>query len=243
MDLNGCPRCGADWLGGEKCRSCGFVPIGAGLKPSKKRKRRRRRWVEPGGSQGLLLLLLMGGLGAGGYLYKPWQNDWSLVRDLLGVGSPHPLTGDWEIVKSVTVQNGQATLVSQNNVQRGSLSFDAKSAMSMTLASSSHKIQAGGTYRLQGKKLYVSNLKAKTAGDTALPDHLLGDVAWQGADSFVVTFVGNDALFVRRKTNKNPLVAMIRLGVEPKGAEMPGELRGMVAQVKSSSQLPDGEDQ
>jgi len=235
MDLERCPRCGVAWSGGEKCRKCGFVPIGAGLqKPPKKKKRRHGKYVEPGSARGLLATILLGAIGYGAYAYQPWQDDWEMVRGWFGQGRHHSVVGDWEILKTVTLKKDKAVL-SDYDRDKGKLSFSKGGKLTIDLMHGDDQTEGTGSYLVNGLDVVVSKLTASEAAAGALPPTLKLNLSWNGPDSIVATCNGSEAIFLRRMRFGASLVGFERMGVTAIKNSASGELRGIIGNVKEPS--------
>lgn len=234
MDLERCPKCGQGWSrGAEKCRNCGFVPIGAGLdKMPKKKKRRAGRYVEPGSARGLLLFTLVAGLGYGCFMYQPWQDDWELVRSWFGQGRHHSVVGEWEIVKTVAIAKSDAVIAGKR-VNRGEVKFSPEGKVDMTLHKGKAESSASGKYLVAGTLLAMNDLTSTSGGAGSLPKSLKISLSWTGPDSVIATTPG-EAIYMRRKPKASSLARLMEMGIKPNKAEVPGQMRGVIATMQSN---------
>jgi hypothetical protein len=225
MDLDRCPRCGNAWKGGEKCRTCGFVPIGAGLaKLPKKKRKRHGRYVEPGSSRGFLSVVLLGVVGWGLAKYQPWTDDWELIRSLLGQGRHHSLVGEWDIVKTLSLSPKKAVI----SADKGLLKFNPDGKVAFNLHRGDDETSASGTYAVLGEAVAVTDIRNGVSEAGALPPGLNLRLAWTGPDSLVASCAGSEALYLRRHRIGH-LAEMLRLGLKPGQDATPGKMRGVVA--------------
>jgi hypothetical protein len=242
MDLDRCPRCGSKWMGGEFCPNCKFVPIGAGLKNSKKKKKKVRRYVEPGSSRGLLTVIFLGLVGYGCFKYQPWKDDWEMVRAVFGQGRHHSLVGEWEVVKTVAAKNQQG-MVARDNVEKGIVKFSDKGGVKMDLMHPQSETLASGMYKVDGTKVAMRDLR--TTGDSSdpIPTVINMNLAWTGKDN-VIAMDKTEAIYLRRHKSGNPLTTFMQMGlrkdVKPDSGQIPGEMRGVIGNLKRSMQ--DNED-
>jgi len=235
MDLERCPKCGSDWQGGDICRKCRFVPIGAGLdKLPKKKKRKARRYVEPGSSRGLLLTLFLGLSAYGTYAYQPWKDDWELVRAMFGQGRHHSLDGEWEIVRTLVVGKASKPVLANLRVSKGALGFSKKGTVKWTLERGTAKTVGLGNFAVAGRDVAITGLKVSPALAGTLPSAVKLSLAWMGPDSLVATTGGGEAIYLRRRKKSNGLVRMMRMGVKPSEVEIPGQMRGVVATMQGN---------
>lgn len=227
MDLVTCPKCGNDWQGGEKCLKCGFVPIGAGLDKMKKKKRKRRaRYVEPGSWRGFLTTGTFVGIGVFCFAYKPWQDDWEMMRALFGQGRHHSVVGEWEIVKTVALDKQKAILAS-NQVRKGTLSFSEKGQVKMSFQSAAAKTSAQGDYHVSGVQVALNKISTSETGAGQLPTSMTMQLAWTGPDTVVAACNGAEALYLRRRNKGNSLVKMIHMGIKPGSEDVPAGIQDM----------------
>ncbi len=238
MDLDRCPKCGSKWTGGEFCSNCRWVPIGSGIHQGKKKKKKKAKYVEPGSSRGLLTFLLIGLLAYGGYAFKPWKDDWEMVRTWFGKGRHHSLVGEWEVVKTISM-NPQEGLVSRNKVQKGSFRFTDRGNVTMDLVQSDSETTATGSYRVDGTTVAMQDLRS--TGDSAdqMPSNMTLKLAWTGSDD-VVAVDKVEAIFLRKRKMKNPLTTFMQVGLKGEensgGGQIPGVMRGPIGDIKRSIQ-------
>lgn len=243
MDLDRCPKCGVAWAGGDKCRKCGFVPIGAGLdKLPKKKKRRARRYVEPGSSGPFLSFVFLVLAGYGTIQFRPWEDDWEKVRALFGQGRRHSIVGKWQVVKSVQVKKSKENLVAGRRVQRGRLVFSKSGAVEMSLENGKGKVEAAGQYLVSGQLLAINRVVMGADSTSPLPDRFKLQLAWTGPDA-VVASTGNEAIYLQRITDKNPVHNLIALDAKVSKDQVPGQMRGVIAGLQNSVNEASGSDQ
>jgi len=125
MDFGRCPMCGVEWLSGaERCSECSFAPVGNGRDKLPKRSSRKRPFETPGSLQQAVrlgLAIVVSGYAA---VERPWQGGWSGLKTAFVHSGSHTIRGEWEIVKSVRLKDGQKAVLSQARVVKGSLSFE-----------------------------------------------------------------------------------------------------------------------
>ncbi|MGV3615407.1 MAG: hypothetical protein ACO1SV_08760 [Fimbriimonas sp.] len=242
MDLDRCPKCGAAWQGGDACRNCRFVPIGAGLdKLPKKKKRKARRYVEPGSSQGLLLTIFVGVIAFGSYRYQPWKDDWEMMRALVGQGRRHSVVGEWEVVKTMTVKKSGDRLIGNQPIQKGTLAFSKKGTVSLTLVRGKAKSVGAGKYAVTGQLVAMNDIKVTASAAGPLPGKMNLRLAWTGPDTLVAAN-GSEAIYLRRLRQANPIAKLMQMGLKPGNAEAPGAMRGVIATMqKNLDQAEPGE--
>lgn len=234
MDLERCPKCGDAWMGGEKCRKCGFVPIGAGLdKLPKKKKKRARRYVEPGSARGLLTFAVLGLGGYACFAYQPWRDDWELVRALFGQGRHHSVEGDWEIVKTLEFKKGKSVIAS-TKPSKGTLKFTKDGSVKIDLQRGQRKTAGQGKYLVAGHLLAMNGLKASASEVGPLPTSLKMNLAWTGPNTLVASCNGAEAIYLRRHSKGNPLVRLMQMGLKPQKGEVPGQMRGVIATMQNN---------
>ena len=234
MDLDRCPKCGAAWQGGDICRNCRFVPIGAGLdKLPKKKKKKARRYVEPGSAQPMLITLFLGLVGFGAYRYQPWTDDWELVRSLMGQGRRHSVVGEWEVVKSITVKKTPGRLIGGRPVQRGTFDFSKAGIVKVNLYRGEAKSFGVGKYAVAGQLVALNGIKTSETGAGTLPGSVNLKLAWTGPDSVVATD-GNEAIYLRRKPQGSPIAKLVKMGLKPGNTEVPGAMRGVIATMEKN---------
>lgn len=217
MDLERCPKCGVAWSGGDKCRQCGFVPVGAGIDFKKKKKRRMRRYVEPGSWGGFLGYASVGGLLYFGVAYKPWTDDWEFFRALLGQGRHHSVVGEWEIVKAITLDKSAKTVMA-GNVNKGLFKFTNNGLVDIDLHHGEQQTAAKGRYEVKGQMVSMLGIATSESGAGTLPPKFNLQLAWTGPDTVVASCNGSEALYMRRHDGKNGLANLIHLGL--KGGDM-----------------------
>jgi len=201
MDLGTCPKCATNWIDGdERCRACGYTAIGAGLSRLPKRKKKKvKAYVEPGGSMPMLSFTLVISLLWGGYYYKPWSEDWDLVRSLFGAGRHHSLKGEWELTETVRAQGLQRNLFTQQQIASGSMSFDGDETVKVAVTNAFGTISAKGHYTVDGTKVVITNLTPTSETSTPVPKELHLDIAWTGPDDFAAALAPDDLMLMRRK--------------------------------------------
>lgn len=231
MDLEKCPRCGAKWPGGDFCGSCGFVPIGAGIKNDKKKRKRRGKYVEPGSMRGSLAILFVGIIGIGAWVYKPWREDWALVRYWLGQGHIHNVAGEWDIVKAVSLKRGQSTLIAQR-AAGGYFKFADKGKMKLTLRTANEDVSGEGLYKANGRNVSVVNLRTKD-GVAKLPTTMNLALSWQNPDTVVASVSPNEVVYLRRRKEKGGLANLFHFGMKPSGSVgVPEPMKGVISSLK-----------
>ena len=215
MDLDRCPRCQAKWSGSDFCGACGFVPIGAGLKGAPKKKKRRSRYVEPGSARSFFSLVVAGGIGFGCYKYQPWQNDWAVIRYLLGQGHVRKVDGDWDIVKAVSLKPGKPTVIA-SHVSGGYFKFANKENVKVCLFQGDDEMEATGLYQANGRKITVVNLRTQD-GAAKLPTSMVLLLTWQGPDTVIAAISPNELLYMQRRKAKSGLAGLVQLKVKYDG--------------------------
>ena len=198
MDLEICPKCGINWNRWNRCPSCGFVPIGVGLDKLPKKKRKRvRKYVEPGSGRGFLTTMLLFSIGTFAYMYKPWEDDWELMRRMVGQGRYHSIVGKWQISKSITHKINGESLFGHPNIDKAVIQFTKSGVLKMVVAKNENMSQASGQYEQKGLKLLVDALAGDTP--TPLPNTLSANLAWVGADMCVANIKGHETIYLRRR--------------------------------------------
>lgn len=234
MDLDRCPKCGAAWQGGDVCRNCRFVPIGAGLdKLPKKKKKKARRYVEPGSAQPLLVTVFIGLIGFGAYRYQPWTDDWEMVRAMMGQGRRHSVVGQWEVVKTLSVKKSEGRLIGTRPIQRGMLDFSKSGIVKVNLYRGTAQTLGVGKYAVAGQLVALNGLRASETGVGPLPANLNLKLAWTGPDSVVATD-GSEAIYLRRKPQGSPIAKLMQMRLKPGNAEVPGAMRGVIATMQNN---------
>lgn len=229
MDLDRCPKCGAEWQGGEICRSCRFVPVGAGLADQpKKKKRKARKYVEPGSSGPFLTFCLVGLLAFGTYKTQPWKDDWELIRALIGQGRRHSLVGDWEVTKSLVVKKAGTPMKPGTH-----LKFSKKGKVKLSLQKGVATSAAEGEYAVTGQKVAMRELRSTATNAGAMPSQLEMKLAWTGPDTMVAA-TGSEAIYMRREKKDNPLARFMQMGIKPGKAEVPGQMRGVISSMQDN---------
>ena len=200
MDLGHCPKCGEAWVvGDERCRHCGYVAIGAGLARLPKRKRKKvKKYVEPGSATPLLSFTLVSMLFGGAFMYKPWDNDWDLVRACLGQPRHHSLQGDWDVVETLHGYNASIGVFADEQVSSGEIRFDGSGNVEMRISNAYGELGARGQYVVTGEHVAILNIKPDRNYSTKIPAKLSLDLGWTGPDAFVASIGQGDTLYVRR---------------------------------------------
>ncbi|WP_309717824.1 hypothetical protein [Armatimonas sp.] len=232
MDLGTCPRCGAEWRKGiERCYKCGYVPIGAGVKAEKKARKRFRKYVEPGSGRGLVFFVLIGVIGFGGWKYKPWENDWAVLRGWMGQGRIQDVTGEWDVVKSLALKPGSEMLLA-NRYSGGRLKFAKKGSFGISMKEGESAREGEGSFKTDGRKVQVTGLRAKE-GSATLPTKFEMMLTWTSADLAIGAVGTNEILYLRRKKKDQGLLSMFKFGMKPgEDAKVPGAMRGVIANLK-----------
>lgn len=231
MDLDRCPKCGGAWPGGDKCRACGFVPVGSGLENlPKKKKKKVRKYVEPGSSRGFLNTVLVCGLGYASYVYQPWKDDWELIRSLMGQGRHHSIVGDWEIRKVVAISTTPTTF----EVDKGKFKFSDKGDLGVQLVKNDESSEASGKYIVSGPKVEAVNVSESKSSAGQIPSNFAMVLAWTGANSVVATVGGNKAIYLSRHESGKSLSPMLQFGFKPDKVEAPGQMRGVMTTMRDN---------
>jgi hypothetical protein len=232
MDLERCPKCGNRWVAGyERCMECGFVPIGAGLKNApKKKKKKAGKYVEPGSSRGFLLTCLLGLLAWGTYHYKPWEDDWELVRAMFGKGRRHSIVGDWKVTRTRTLSKDKPGVLSQPGLKPGLMQFSKQGSVKMIFSAAGAKTVASGQYVVDGQRLAMNGVKSPSS-TFGLPKHLQMSLGWNGPDE-VVAMLGTEAVWLSRTNKKGGIMDLMKLGLSKgKKGEVPGELKNVFGKM------------
>lgn len=225
-------------MGGEFCPNCKFVPIGAGLKNSKKRKKKKGKYVEPGSSRGLLIFVFLGLVGFGSYKYQPWKDDWEFVKAMFGKGRHHSLVGEWEVVKTLAI-NKQQGMVARDNVEQGKFKFTAKGNVTMDLIHPQSQTTATGQFKQEGTMVALRDLR--TTGDSSeeIKNVINMNLAWTGSDD-VIAMDKTEAIYLHRHKEGNPLTTFMQMGLrkgeKPDEGKVPGAMRGMIGDMKRAMQ-------
>lgn len=215
------------------CRKCRFVPIGAGLdKLPKKKKRRARRYVEPGSMTPLLTWGFLGLLGFGCYQYKPWQDDWELVRSLLGQGRRHNLVGEWEVTKTLTIKKSKSNLFGSKLVQKGTFKFTKKGTISVELYRRQGKLSGTGQYVVTGQNVALKSLRTSNSSPQ-MPANMKLKLSWSGPDNLIATN-GSEAIYLHRRPKGSPVANLMQMGIKPGSAKVPGQMRGVIATLQEN---------
>ncbi|MDR3692686.1 MAG: hypothetical protein P4L46_25120 [Fimbriimonas sp.] len=243
MDLDRCPKCGLPWSGGDFCASCKFVPIGAGLdKLPKKKKKKNRRYVEPGNSRGLLGVIFIGLSAFGCYKYKPWSDDWELVRALFGQGKHHSLVGEWQVTKAIVVKQDKSW-VANAKIQKSTVKFSDKGNVKIDLIHDESETVASGQYEQKGIRVAMKDVRTSGTGGDTVPSVIEMNLAWQGNDS-VVAMDKAQAIYLKRKKSGNSLLSFMQIGLrkdaKPDDGKIPGEMRGVIGQMKREASEAEG---
>lgn len=103
MDLGKCPKCGRAWTKGmERCldRECGYVPVGAGIRPRPPKEKKDYGPYREGASwQSTLLGLTAVGVVVYAVMYRPWENGFAKLRTMLGQPVSPRVDGDWVVTR------------------------------------------------------------------------------------------------------------------------------------------------
>jgi hypothetical protein len=164
--------------------------------PKKKRKR-VRRYVEPGSSRSFLVTMLLISIGTFTYMYKPWNDDWELLRRLVGQGRYHSIVGKWQISKSITHRANGSSLFGPPSIDRGMIQFTKAGVIKFVVAKNDATSQANGQYEQKGLKLLIDALSGDTP--TPLPNTLTASLAWIGSDMCVANFKGHETIYLKRR--------------------------------------------
>ncbi len=239
MDLSQCPRCHTRWSGGDFCGSCGFVPIGAGLKGQAKKKKKKGRYVEPGSGRGSLIFILLVGIGGGAFYYKPWQEDWALVRYWMGQGHIHSVKGQWNIVKATALRPDAQTIFA-NKIGAGSLKFDDKNGVKFELGTTLDKVDVNAVYVVNGRSVFISKMSSES-GTNPLPGSIHLDLTWQGPDTIVASVSKDELVYLQRRPEKSGLARMLQFRVKPDSnvavpSQMQGIIKGLDKQMKENEE-------
>ena len=242
MDLDRCPKCGLPWSGGDFCASCKFVPIGVGLdKMPKKKKKKNRKYVEPGSSRGLLTFIFLCLAGWGTYKYKPWQDDWELVRSIFGQGRHHSLVGEWQVVKTVTVKPDQAW-VGREAVKKGTVKFSDKGAVKIDLIHDSTETLANGKFEQKGVIVAMRDVRTSGDGADSVPTVIDMNLAWTGNDS-VIAMDKSQAIYLKRRKSGNSILTFMQIGLRKDAkaddGKVPEQMRGVIGSMKRAAEDPE----
>jgi hypothetical protein len=218
------------------CRNCRFVPIGAGLdKLPKKKKRRVRRYVEPGSSRPFLTFAFLGLFAWGCVQYKPWEDDWELVRALMGQGRHHSVVGKWEVVKHVTIKTGGKPLIGRRVIEKGLLTFGDKGKVSVTFVQGTKKTAASGRYSVTGHLVSMNEIKTSSTAVGKVPDKLDLRLSWSGPNKLVATNP-NEAIYLRRREEGGSTFSgLLQMRLKPESAKVPGAMRGVIATMEENT--------
>jgi hypothetical protein len=227
MDLEKCPKCGAEWRLPDRCLQCGFVPIGAGLKNIPKKQKKKVKYVEPGSSRGFLLTIMLVVASFGAWKTQPWQDDWEMVRAMFGQGRRHSVVGEWEIVKALSVDKSKPPVLVVSDLERGTLRFDDKGRVEMTFDRKSGEAKAEGKYLVSGQLVALNGLSASPES-AGLPTSVKMNLSWTGPNQVIASCAGTEALYLRRKDEKHPIKRMMRMSLKQENPEIPGSLRGAI---------------
>jgi hypothetical protein len=235
MDLGSCPKCGGAWVvGDERCRHCRYEAIGAGLSRLPKKKKKYRRYIEPGGSAPFLTLVLAGLLGFGAYKYQPWNDDWEAFRALFSIGRHHSLKGTWDVVETMRYQDAKKNVFSQQNVAKGSMTFDGKETVKVDVQVGDDWAEAKGHYLVDGVNVKLAGLKPTHESDVAIPRNISLSLAWSGPNQFLASISDNDVLYMRRKGAVS-LAKLIHMQLTKAAKTNPNGLRGIIAALQKQA--------
>jgi hypothetical protein len=175
------------------------VAIGAGLSRLPKRKRKKpKRYVEPGGSMPMLSFTLIGMLFGGAYIYRPWDDDWDLVRAWLGEPRHHSIKGDWYVIETLRAYNSAAGTFDNDEVSRGEFVFGDGGKVTIKITNSFGEIDAMGAYEVTGEHVNILNITPAHQYSSKLPSKLSMDLGWNGANAFIAVIGPGDTLFMNR---------------------------------------------
>lgn len=217
LDLERCPKCGKPWpSGAEFCAGCAYIPIGAGLKVTKKKKRKVKPYREPGSSRGLLLFILLTCVGYAAFANRVWEDGFRPVRELISGPVGRDVTGRWTVVKSVSNYAGNPDVLTGAEVEQMVLDFKAGNQIEVRQVGTRLNRVATGRYRLDGKTVVVEELVFDPA-DPGAPSALSLLCTWSGNDGLVVTVNNNETLYMSRSARANQVGTILRLGEQVQG--------------------------
>jgi hypothetical protein len=189
-----------------------------------------------------LTFVFIGLVVGGAFWYQPWDNDWELVRGLLGQARHHSLVGEWEVVKTISLNN-EPGIVARDSVEKGKFKFTKKGEVSFNLVHPASETDANGTYEVEGTTVAMRDLRTRGDSSDTIKNVITMNLAWSGSDD-VIAMDKTEAIFLKRHKAGNPLVRFMQMGL--KSGEKPGvdqtdnQTRGVIGPVKRSMQ--DGDD-
>jgi len=190
------------------------------------------------GSLFFVFLLLVG---IGAFRYQPWKDDWEMVRAMFGKGRHHSLVGEWEVVKTIAVNNQQG-FVARDNVQKGSFKFTQEGTVNLDLVHPDTETSATGKYVVDGTTVAMRDLQ--TTGDTSeqIKSGINMNLAWTGSDD-VIAMDKTEAIYLHRRKAGSPLATFMQMGLrkdeKADGGAAAGELRGVIGETKRAAQESD----
>lgn len=199
MDLGQCPRCAKPWVAGkERCGSCGFVPIGAGLSNIPKKKKKRIRPYREGTSLAPILLAFFTAMvGYYGFTRRPWENGFEEFRvSVLGEAPPLRMKGDWEVTKLVTVDPKTKMPLAPTSMTQGRMSFTDKGKVEVNLMTDDQPWSATGRYVQEGNTMVMNGFK--TDPPSQMPGSIRCTLADLGEGSVIATMDGKSALYLQK---------------------------------------------
>lgn len=209
VDLGKCPRCGTEWVvGAEICGTCGFVPIGAGLKAAPKEpetvaapapKRFDIHDVHPS-STGYVLLLIAFLTLAFGVELRPWKNGWEGLRIAFGDVSSSEAIGRWIISRSVTL-DAQGLPGEQRLPLSGEIVLRSNARASVILQRGGVRARAEGRFTQHGQTVEIDDLRMTIGDRDMIPSKFTLELTWQDASNVIAEVDSREVLYLRRKAD------------------------------------------
>lgn len=214
-----------EWpAGSERCRSCGYVAIGAGLgKLPKKKKRRAGKYREPGSSTPFLSCALVVALGYYGFAYRPWENNFERIRTLFGGEPSLHVEGDYEVLKMVQVGQ-EKTAVAPENMTKGVFSFKKDGKAEFDLVNGSTPWKATAHYVQDDHTVTLSDFK--TDPECAMPASMRIQFANVGQDTMLGYIDRTTVVHLRKLSGSDKLTKVLAykmVGGELKGKDSEGD--------------------
>ncbi len=170
----------------------------------------------------------------GGYYYRPWSDDWDLIRGLVGSGRHHSLKGDWQVVETLRVKDATDNIFSRVQVASGSMSFDGKDAIKLAITNDAGTATANGHYTVDGVNVAIFGLSPSSDSTTPIPKNLRFTVEWTGPDECLVFLSPDDTLKLRRKEG-NDLSKLTHMALTKSVEDAPDSVKGLIATVQRSA--------
>lgn len=164
-----------------------------------------------------------------------------MVRALFGKGRHHSLVGEWEVVKTITI-NKQQGIVARDNVEKGTFKFTKQGSVTFNLMHPQSETTATGTYLVDGTMVAMKGLH--TSGDTSeeIQSAINMNLAWTGNDN-VIALDKTEAIYLRRHKVGNPLIRFMQMGLRkeerPDNGSTSSETRGVLGETKRAMQESD----